>query len=254
MPSALITGGSSGIGAQFARALAAQRYDLTLVARGRDRLERIAAELTARHGIQAEVVCADLSTESGRRLTEDRLAAEPVDMLVNNAGLATAGRFHEAPLELLQQQLDVNVTAMLRLTHVALTSMLARRRGDIINVSSVAGFMSGYEVTYAASKNWVTSFSEGAAAQVRGSGVRVMALCPGWTRTELHQRAGVRRAGPRLLWLDAEYVVAAALADLRRGKVISVPSPQYKVIAAVLNVTPRPVVRMIGQRVTRRQS
>lgn len=254
MPSAFITGGSSGIGAQFARALAAQHYDLTLVARDRDRLERLAAELNTQHGIGVDVVCADLSTESGRRLAEDRLAAEPVDMLVNNAGLATAGPCHQVPLELLQQQLDVNVTATLRLTRVALTEMTARRRGDIINVSSVAGFLSGYEATYTASKNWVTSFSEGMAAEVRGSGVRVMALCPGWTRTELQQRAGVRRGGPGLLWLEAEYVVAVALADLRRGKVISVPSPQYKVFAAALNVAPRPVVRMIGRRVTRRRS
>lgn len=130
---------------------------------------------------------ADLATASGRSAVEDLLLSGPPDLLVNNAGVALGSGFRDSPIDLLHHQLEVNVTAVLRLTHAALPGMIARRRGDIINVSSVAGFLSGYETGYAASKNWVTSFSEGLASEVRGSGLRVMALCPGLTLTESRQ-------------------------------------------------------------------
>ncbi|MFF4189635.1 SDR family NAD(P)-dependent oxidoreductase [Nonomuraea sp. NPDC001831] len=254
MPVALVTGGTSGIGAQFARTLAGQGYDLVLVARDTGRLRTSAAELAGRHGVTAHPLPADLSTPAGRALVAERLSAEPVDMLVNNAGLGVADGFDAAPIDLLQHQLDVNVTAVLRLTHAALGGMLARGRGDVVNVSSMAAFIPGYETTYSASKSWVTSFSEGLAAETRGRGVRVMALCPGWTRTELHQRAGVRAAGPAFLWLTAARVVEEGLADLRRGRVVSVPGRRYRALMTVLDLAPRGVARVLGRHVRRRRT
>ncbi|MFD8495752.1 SDR family NAD(P)-dependent oxidoreductase [Amycolatopsis sp. NPDC059657] len=251
MVTAFVTGATSGIGACFAHALAAEGHEVVLVARDAARLKTLAAELSARYGSTALALPADLASAEGCALVEERLAASQAGILVNNAGIGIADRFHEASLDLVQRQLDVNVTAVLRLTRVAVAGMVARGEGAVVNVSSVAGFLSGYEATYSAGKNWVTSFSEGVAAEVRGDGVRVMALCPGFTRTEFHDRAGVRRPGPGFLWLSPERVVAEALADLRRGKVVSVPSLRYKAFVLALDLLPRAAVRAIGQRLAR---
>ncbi|WP_370943777.1 SDR family NAD(P)-dependent oxidoreductase [Amycolatopsis sp. cg5] len=247
MVTAFVTGATSGIGACFASRLAAEGHEVVLIARDAARLKAFAAEL----GPSARVLPADLATAEGRAVVEEELASAPVGILVNSAGIGLADRFHEAPLDLVQRQLDVNVTAVLRLTRVAVAGMVARGEGAVINVSSVAGFLSGYEATYSAGKNWVTSFSEGVAAEVRGDGVRVMALCPGFTRTEFHARAGVRRPGPGFLWLSPERVVDAALADLRRGKVVSVPGLRYKAFVLALDLLPRAAVRALGRRLTR---
>jgi hypothetical protein len=253
MPIAMITGASAGIGAEFAHQLAAEKYDLVLVARNEARLEAVASRLAHQHGIKAEALSADLSTVEGRAKVEERLAETTVDLLVNNAGFGLAGSFQDTPMDDLQRQLDVNVTAVLRLTRAVLPGMLERDRGEIINVSSVAGFLSGHEATYSASKNWVISFSEGIAGLTRGTNVRVLALCPGFTKTEFHERAGVRRPGPNFLILTAAQVVRDGLKDLRRGRVLSVPGLQYKAVVVILGLLPRSLMRAVGYRIAGRE-
>lgn len=250
-PVALITGPTSGIGAGFAARFAADGHDLVLVARDRDRLASLAADLEGAHGISVEVLPADLSVKVDRERVAERLAAG-VDVLVNNAGIGTSGEFWTAEPELLQRQLDVNVTAVMDLTRAALPPMIARGSGRVVNVASVAGLVSGRGSTYSASKAWVVSFTEGLDGGLAGTGVRMMALCPGFVRTQFHSRAGIEMSTmPSFMWLSVDKLVAAAMRDLEKGKVLSVPGVQYKVLTSASRLIPRGISRQVAGRVGR---
>jgi uncharacterized protein len=238
---AVVTGASAGIGAAFARRLAAEGHDMILVARDEERLASAAAGLPG----SAEVLPADLSTAAGCAAVEEILRGRAVDVLVNSAGISLNASFVESPVEAEERLLRLNVHAVMRLTRAALPGMVARRGGDIVNVSSVAGFgvpMPGS--TYSASKAWVTNFSESMAQAVRRYGVRVMALCPGYTKTEFHDRAGINMSKtPPWMWLKADDVVRDGLRDLRRGRAVSVPDWKYKVATFGLRHLPRPLIQ-----------
>ena len=245
---ALVTGPTAGIGAAFARQLAERGYDVVLVARDERRLRDLAGELEREYGAATEVIVADLADRAALAIVEQRVSdpARPVDLLVNNAGFGHKRPFLDNTVEDEQQMLDVLVTAVLRLSHAALGAMVARGSGTVVNVSSVAGFLP--RGTYSAAKAYVTSMSQWADATYRDRGVRVMALCPGFTRTEFHARMGVGRgSAPRLLWLDADRLVRDALADLDRGKSVSVPGKRYKAITAVVRHLPTPMLARFQQ-------
>ncbi|HEX5543724.1 MAG TPA: SDR family oxidoreductase [Micromonospora sp.] len=245
---ALITGATAGIGAAFARRLAADGYALVLVARDAERLSEFAAELTGRHGTTVEALPADLSTEEGCAVVEKRLG-DRVDLLVNNAGISLNRPFLRSTVQDEARLLRLNVHAVMRMTLAVLPQMVERGEGAVINVSSVAGFgavMPGS--TYSASKAWVINFSDSVGQSVRPSGVRVMALCPGYTRTEFHQRAGINMSKtPEWMWLSADEVVRDALRDLRKGKQISVPNWKYKIVVFGLRHLPRALLHAVAR-------
>lgn len=256
MSTALITGGSAGLGLEFARQLAADQHDLVLVARNEERLHQVAEELSSRHGVAVEVLPADLSVADDVARVAQRLAVvggrpgdgdlRPVGLLVNNAGFATGVPFATSRVTTERRGVDVMVRAVVELSHAAVGQMLERDRGAILNVGSVAALTAGG--TYAAAKAYVRTFTESLAAELRGTGVTATLLSPGFTHTEFHARAGVAESSivPEWGWLDAEDVVRVALADVRRGVVLSTPSVRYKVASAVLRAAPRWAVRALG--------
>ena len=253
MTTSLITGATAGIGAAFARRLAGDGHALVLVARDEKRLGESAAELRERYGVEVEVLAADLAEDDGIEAVERRLEdpARPVDVLVNNAGFGHRGAFLETPTADELRMLKVHCEAVLRLTSAAARSMRERGRGYVINVASVAAFMP--RGTYSASKAWVVRFTEGVAQDLAGSGIRFLALCPGFVRTEFHARAGMNASNlPRWAWLDADKVVAAALRDLAVGKRVSVPDARYKVAVALARHVPTRVFGGVSTKAGRR--
>ncbi|MER0447752.1 SDR family oxidoreductase [Streptomyces sp. Edi4] len=253
MTTALITGATAGIGAAFARRLAADGHDLVLVARDGKRLSEQATELHDRHGVEAEVLTADLSTEDGIATVESRLSQpkRPVDLLVNNAGFGNKGSYLDVSVADELTMVKVHIEAVLRLTSAAAAAMRERGRGGVVNVASVAAFVP--RGTYGASKAWVVQFTQGAARDLAGSGVRLMALCPGFVRTEFHQRAGMGTDNiPGWMWLDADKLVATALTDLARGKSLSIPDPRYKALMGAVKLAPRGLLGGLTSRTGRK--
>lgn len=249
MPTALITGATAGIGRGFADALARSGHRLVLVARDVPRLEAVAEQIRGDAAVFVEVLPADLSVRADVDRVSQRLqqsGPDAVDVLVNNAGFGVGAAFRDSDVEAEQALIDVLVTAPMRLTHAALPGMLSRGHGRIITVSSIAGWISGG--TYSAAKAWATTFSESLAAQLAGTGVTATAVCPGFVRTEFHERAGIRPPHvPDLFWLSVEQVVDEALADAAKGRPLSVPSLQYQVVGSLAQYTPRPVVRLASR-------
>ncbi|MEF9905844.1 SDR family NAD(P)-dependent oxidoreductase [Streptomyces sp. P9-A2] len=253
MTTALITGSTAGIGAAFARRLAADGHDLVLVARDIGRLREQATELHDRHGIEAEVLTADLSEDKGIETVTERLGdrKNPVDLLINNAGFGNKGRYLEVPMADELRMLKVHCEAVLRLTTAAVEAMRERGRGGVVNVASTAAFVP--RGTYGASKAWVVQFTQGAAQDLAGSGVRLMALCPGFVRTEFHERAGMGTDNiPNWMWLDADKVAEAALADLARGKSVSIPDVRYKTLMGAAKLVPRGLLGGFSSRTGRK--
>ena len=249
MSTALVTGGTSGIGLAFCRELAERGNDLVIVARHRARLENVSDELRARHSVNVEIMAADLSKRAALRRVADRVADRdrPIDLLVNNAGFGTSRSFLKGDLADEEAMLDVLCHAVLVLSHAGALSMKDRGRGAIINVSSVAGFVP--MGTYGAAKGWCTAFTQSLAHELAGSGVSATALCPGFTHTELHERAKVDMSKlPKVMWLEADRLVRDCLDDVKAGKVLSVPGMQYKVIAGIAEVAPRALVRALSSR------
>lgn len=244
---ALITGPTAGVGLGFARALAERGHDLVLVSRDAVRLEEVAAELRAGTGVAVEVLPADLALGEDCARVEQRLADDtrPVSVLVNNAGFGLRTGFLRSSVDDEQRMIDVMVSAVMRLTHAALPGMVERRRGVVINVSSVASWLTGG--TYSAAKAWVTVFSESLNVELAGTGVRVSACCPGFMHTEFHDRAGISTSTvPEWMWIEVDDVVRTALADAAANRPLSVAGLQYKALAAVLRHAPRSVVRRVG--------
>jgi short-subunit dehydrogenase len=244
---AVITGASSGIGAEFARQLAARGYDLLLIARREDRLRALAGELSENYHVSVESMAADLTADADLERVAARIrSAANLGLLVNNAGFGSLGYFFEADLASQQQMHRLHVLATVQLTHAALTNLVPRGIGGVINVASVAGFwQSPGSVSYCATKTWMNSFTEGVAMElaVKKSSVKVQALCPGYTLSEFHDVVHTDRGAiPKNLWMSADFVVGESLRGFDQGKLFVVPGWRYKLIVALMRTMPLPVM------------
>ena len=254
MATALVTGATAGIGAAYANLLAKDGYDLVLVARDKKRLTDAAKSLTKEFGVKCEILVADLTKSAQLANVEKRLASKvkPIEVLINNAGFGINKSFLESARDAEQELLDVLVTAPMRLTHSVLPLMKERNSGTVVNVSSVASWIAGG--TYSAAKSYLTVFTESLHTELRGSKVNISALCPGFTRTEFHQRGRMKMSGlPNFMWLSAEKVVARSWKAAKSGKAITVPGWQYLILSSISRFGPRPLVRRIGMNVRKKQ-
>jgi short-subunit dehydrogenase len=246
---ALVTGASTGIGEEFARQLARQGCDLVLVARDAGRLDALAKDLETNHRVEVEVLPADLTDSAQLANVEARIAADPpIDLVINNAGFGTFGNFHELPVDAEDRQVRLNVLAVLRLSHAAAAAMVPRGSGAILNVSSLAGVQPiPYNATYAATKAFVTSLSEALHEELKGTGVHVEVLCPGFTRTEFQERSGFESTRlPSFAWQNAQQVVSAALDGLERRRAVCVPGALNRVTYVLSGSTPHALIRRIA--------
>lgn len=248
MSVALVTGATAGIGAEFARQLAARGDDLVLVARDADRLATTAAELRSRYGVDVEVLPADLADREQVQLVADRIADDgsPVGLVVNNAGFGMHAKLLSPDVMTeVDRAVDVMLRAVIQLSGVAARAMSARGGGAIVNVSSTAGFVT--MGAYSAIKAAVTTYTEALSLELRGSGVTATAVCPGWVRTEFHERAGIRTGSiPAAAWVPVDVLVSQALTDTARGAVVSIPTRRWSTAIAVSRLLPRPLVRAIS--------
>lgn len=246
---ALVTGASAGIGEALARELAGRGHDLVVVARSAARLEALATELQRAHGTDVEVLAADLTDASQLAKVEERLADDerPVEVVINNAGFGTLGDFHALDIETEEREVRLNVVAVVRLTHVALGAMAGRGRGQILNVSSLAGFQPLPQMAvYGASKAFITSFSQALYGEAKRHGVTVTVLCPGFTHTEFQVRSGAHASRlPEFAWQDAPTVARAGLAALDKGKAMVVPGAMNRVTALLSDVSPSALTRRV---------
>ena len=249
---AVVTGATAGIGREFAEQLAGRGYDLLLVARDGDRLARTAATLRAAHGVEAEAFPADLALDDDVTRLAERIAGSPgLAILINNAGFGTQGRLAEAAPELQVAMVRLHTLAPMRLTQAALPVMLRNRAGAVVNVSSVASFIySAGNANYCATKAYLTTFSEGVAAELAGTGVQVQALCPGFTHTEFHSRMAAMPAGlPRHAWMTACEVVRHSLRCLDRGgPTICIPGMRFRFLVAAIRLSPRRLIGWVSRR------
>jgi short-subunit dehydrogenase len=249
---ALVTGATAGIGESFSRLLATNRYNIVLVARDLPRLHERAKALEEKFGVKTHVIQADLATDEGCHKVEQYISENQIDVLINNAGFGTNKAFTMSTLEIEQQLLDVLVRTPMRLMHVALPLMKQRNNGVVINVSSVAGYIAGG--TYSASKSYLTVLSESLHTELSETNVKVSALCPGFTRTEFHQRGKMSMKGlPNFMWLSSDYLVEQSWKDAMKGEAVSVPGWQYKLLIFIVNAIPRSIVRKVGMNMRAKQ-
>lgn len=249
---ALVTGATAGIGESFTRLLAENNYNIVLVARDMPRMQERARDLESRFSIQTHVIQADLSTDAGCSLIEQYIAANQIDVLINNAGFGLNKAFTMSVLQAEQQMLDVLVRTPMRLMHVALPLMKQRNKGVVINVSSVAGFIAGG--SYSASKSYLTVLSESLHTELSDTNVKISALCPGFTRTEFHQRGQMSmKALPPFMWLNSDELVAKAWSDALKGEAVSIPGWQYRLLVFIINGVPRAIVRKVGMNIRSKQ-
>ena len=250
---ALVTGATSGIGESFTRLLAKKNYNIVLVARDMPRLQERARELEAKFRVETHIIQADLSTDAGCAAVEHYIANNQVDVLINNAGFGLNKAFTMSALDVEQQMFDVLVRTPMRLMHVALPPMKQRNKGVVINVSSVAGFIAGG--SYSAAKSYLTVLSESLHTELAGTNIKISALCPGFTRTEFHQRGKMSMKGlPNFLWLNSDRLVEQSWRDALKGKAVSVPGWQYKLLVFVVQtLVPRSIVRKVGMNLRSKQ-